>query len=102
LFFQLHRDEFEEKYHARSNVESGFSAWKRKLGETLRSRSEVAQVNELLAKALAYNITVLIHEIFEHGIVPDFLRSAIIPTPPKGEQVGESEAVKENRPDSDD
>jgi hypothetical protein len=31
-------------------------------------------VNELLAKVLAYNLTVLIHEIFEHGVVPDFLQ----------------------------
>jgi hypothetical protein len=54
-------------------VESVFSALKRKFGETLRSRNPVAQVNELLVKVLAYNITVLIHEMFEHGVVPDFL-----------------------------
>ena len=74
LFFQMHREEFEAKYHARSNVESVFSALKRKFGETLRSKNPTAQVNELLAKVLAYNLTVLIHEIFEHGVVPDFLR----------------------------
>ena len=74
LYFQMHRDEFEAKYHQRSNVESVFSALKRKFGETLRSKNPTAQVNELLAKVLAYNLTVLIHEIFEHGIVPDFLR----------------------------
>lgn len=74
LFFQMHREEFEAKYHARSNVESVFSALKRKFGETLRSKNPTAQVNELLAKVLAYNLTVLIHEIFEHGIVPEFLR----------------------------
>ena len=73
LFFQMHREEFEEKYHQRSNVESVFSALKRKFGETLRSKNEIAQVNELLAKVLAYNLTVLIHEIFEHGVIPDFL-----------------------------
>ena len=71
--FQLHREEFEAKYHRRSNVESVFSAIKRKLGETLRSRNRTAQVNELLCKLIAYNITVLIHEMFEHGVVPDFL-----------------------------
>jgi transposase len=74
LFFQLNREEFYAKYHQRSNVEAVFSALKRKFGETLRSRTAVGQVNELLAKVLAYNITVLIHEIFEHGVVPDFLR----------------------------
>ncbi len=55
-------------------MESVFSALKRKFGETLKSRNYTAQVNELLAKILAYNLTVVIHEIFEHGIVPDFLR----------------------------
>jgi transposase len=73
LFFQMHRDEFEAKYHQRSNVESVFSALKRKFGETLRSKNPTAQVNELLAKILAYNITVLIHEMFEHGVVPEFM-----------------------------
>ncbi|MFZ0700020.1 MAG: transposase [Thermoplasmata archaeon] len=73
LFFQMHREEFDAKYHRRSNVESVFSALKRKFGETLRSKNQTAQVNELLAKILAYNLTVLIHEIFEHGVVPDFL-----------------------------
>jgi hypothetical protein len=55
-------------------VESVFSALQRELGETLRSRNPTAQVNELLAKILAYNLTVLIHEIFDHGVTPDFLR----------------------------
>jgi len=73
FFFQMHREEFEAKYHARSNVESVFSALKRKFGETLKSKNRTAQINELLAKVLAYNLTVLIHEVFEHGILPDFL-----------------------------
>ena len=78
LFFQMHREEFESKYHARSNVEAVFSALKRKFGETLRSRNRTAQVNELLSKILAYNLTVLIHEIFEHGVIPGFLTSTSI------------------------
>jgi len=31
-------------------------------------------VNELLAKIIAYNMTVVIHEMYENGISPDFLR----------------------------
>lgn len=73
-FFQLHRDEFDAKYHRRSNVESANSAIKRKFGEALRSKNRVAQENELLAKVLAYNLVVLIHEMFENGISPDWLR----------------------------
>jgi transposase len=67
-YFQLHREEFDEHYHKRSNVESTFGAIKAKFGERLKSRKEPAQTNELLCKILAYNITVLIHEIFESGI----------------------------------
>jgi transposase len=72
-YFQLHRDEFDEHYHKRSNVESTFSAIKKKFGETLKSRKRTAQVNEMLCKIIAYNITVLIHAMFELGINPNFL-----------------------------
>lgn len=70
--FQLRREEFDEKYHKRSNVETTFGAIKTKFGETLKSKKWLAQGNELLCKILAYNITVLIHEMFESGIEPDF------------------------------
>jgi transposase len=59
-------------YHKRSNVESIFSMIKRKFGHTLRSRSEVGQVNEILCKALAHNICVLIQEYFENCAKLDF------------------------------
>lgn len=68
--FQAARDEFDAKYHARSNVESVISAIKRKLGEEIQSRLPTARFNELLAKILAYNIGVLIHQIYENGIDP--------------------------------
>ncbi|MBI5001272.1 MAG: IS5 family transposase [Euryarchaeota archaeon] len=71
-YFQLHREEFMEHYHKRSNVESTFGAIKMKFGETLKSKDPTAQTNELLCKILAYNITVIIHEMFESGITPDF------------------------------
>lgn len=71
-YFQLHRDEFDEHYHKRSNAESTFGAIKKKFGETLKSRKRRAQVNEMLCKIIAYDITVLIHAMFELGITPDF------------------------------
>ena len=49
------------------------AAIKRKFGETLKSKNTVAQVNELLAKLIAYNLTVVIHEMHENGVEPDFL-----------------------------
>ncbi|MFY9749645.1 MAG: transposase [Methanoregula sp.] len=72
-FFQLNREEFMEHYHKRSNVESTNAAIKRKFGETLKSKNQIAQINELLAKIIAYNLTVVIHEMFENGIEPSFL-----------------------------
>ena len=72
-YFQLYREDFDEHYHKRSNVETTFGAIKAKFGETLKSKKWVAQANELLCKILAYNITVLIHEMFESGITQEFL-----------------------------
>jgi len=72
-YFQLHKDEFMEHYHQRSNVESTFSAIKKKFGETIKSKNRVAQVNELLCKIICYNLTCLIHEMIELDGVTDFL-----------------------------
>ena len=70
--FQANREQFDRNYHRRSNVESVFSALKRKFGENVRSRNRVAQVNEVLCKIIAYNLTVVVHEMFENGIAPLF------------------------------
>jgi len=72
-YFQLNKDEFMEHYHKRSNAESTFSAIKMKFRETIKSRNRTAQVNELLCKIIAYNITVLIREMIDMGIDPKFL-----------------------------
>lgn len=75
--FQANRAEFDQRYHRRSNVESVFSAIKRKFGENIRSKSKIAQVNEVLCKLIAYNLTVVIHEMYENGIAPQFVRTSI-------------------------
>ena len=66
--YNLRRDDFLAKYHARSNIESTFSSMKRVFGDTLRSKTRVAQTNELLLKVIAHNIVCLIHSMFEFGI----------------------------------
>ena len=68
--FWFKRDEFLKHYHRRSNVESTFSAIKRKFGGSLRSKQFSSQVNELLAKILCHNIVVLVHEMYALGIDP--------------------------------
>lgn len=70
--FAMHRDEFLAKYHKRSNVESAFSMMKRKFGDAIRSKTDTAMVNESLAKVLCHNLSVLVHEMQELGIDPQF------------------------------
>jgi transposase len=64
-YFQLHKEEFMQHYHQRSNAESTFSMLKRKFQGKLMLKNEIGQTNEALAKVLCHNITVLIHEAFE-------------------------------------
>jgi transposase len=66
--YSYRMDEFLPYYHKRSNSESTFSAMKRLFGDTLMSKNTEAQVNELLLKVLAYNITCTVHSIFELGV----------------------------------
>jgi transposase len=76
-FFMYKRDEFLTHYHARSNVESTFSAVKRKFGASVRSKNPTAQVNEVLCKALCFNLSMLVHAIHELGIAPEFAPMAV-------------------------
>jgi transposase len=78
-FFQFQRDEFLAHYHKRSNVESTFSAIKRKFGDTIRSKSPVAQRNEALLKVLCHNLVCVIHEVTESGATATFPALASCP-----------------------
>jgi len=71
-FYNYNRDAFLAHYHKRSNVESTFSMIKAKFGGSVRSKSPVAQVNEVLCKVLCHNICVLVQSIYELGIEPTF------------------------------
>jgi len=63
-------------YHKRSNAESVFNMMKCKFGTHLYSKSEVGQTNEILCKALAHNICVLIQEYHENDLKRDFNKCA--------------------------
>ncbi len=72
-YFVYQRDTFLTHYHQRSNVESTFSAIKRKFGDSLRSKSTVGQFNEVLCKVIAHNLCVLIAAIHELDLpAPEF------------------------------
>jgi transposase len=71
-FFKEHREEFLERYHKRSNVESTFSMIKRRFGNNVKCKKEISQDNEILGKVLAHNICVLVQEIFLNKIEINF------------------------------
>lgn len=71
-FYTYNRDEFLKHYHKRSNVESTFSAVKRKFGDSVRARNDVAMVNEVLCKFLCNNLCCVILSQIELGIDATF------------------------------
>jgi transposase len=70
--FLVNQDAYLAHYHKRSNVESTFSAMKAKFGDSLRSKTDVAMVNEALCKVLCHNVVVLIGAACELGIEAKF------------------------------
>lgn len=69
------KDVFMKHYHQRSNVESTFSALKRKFLPYVRSKGDVAQYNEILCKVASHNVSVLCTAMFELGVHLKFGRS---------------------------
>lgn len=67
-FYNLHREEFLQHYHQRSNVETTFHMIKAKFGQRLRSKTLTAQINEALCKVLCHNLCVVIQSVHELGI----------------------------------
>jgi transposase len=71
-YYNFNRDQFLQHYHKRSNVESTFSMIKAKFRDHVRSKTDVAMVNEVLCKILCHNICCLIQESYELGISTAF------------------------------
>jgi transposase len=74
-YFNLHRDTFLTHYHKRSNVESAIMSIKTKFGDSVRSKTDAAMRNEVLAKILCHNICCLIAAMEEFGVPVDFSSS---------------------------
>lgn len=71
-FFQYQSETFLAHYHKRSNIESTAMMVKSKFGDAVRSKTEVAAKNEVLAKILCHNLCCLISAIYELGLEPVF------------------------------
>ncbi len=82
-FYNFNRDAFLAHYHKRSNVETVFSMIKGKFSSSVRAKTPIAQVNEVLCKVLCHNICVLIQSIYELGLEPTFwtfdTKEAVVP-----------------------
>jgi hypothetical protein len=70
--YHFHRGEFLRHYGKRNNVETTFSMIKAKFGDHVRSKTDVAMVNEVLCKIVCHNICCLIQESHELGIDTTF------------------------------
>jgi transposase len=68
--FCLEKEDFLSHYHKRSNVESTISMVKRKFGDSVRSKTDTAMKNEVLAKFICHNLCCLTSAMYELGIVP--------------------------------
>ena len=80
--FSLKSEEFRAHYHRRSNVESTMWMIKSKFGAAVRSKSPVAQVNEILAKLVCHNLACIVRAVHEFGIDVDLGGTVGAPTPP--------------------
>jgi len=72
-WFCYNNEEFMKHYNKRSNVETTFHMIKSKFGDSLSSKKETSQVNELLMKIICHNIVCVIQAIYELDISSNFV-----------------------------
>jgi transposase len=75
-YYSYNQTVFMQRYHKRSNVETTFHMIKSKFGDSLRSKTRTAQVNEALCKVLCHNLCCLIQSMYELEIKPEFWAEA--------------------------
>ncbi len=73
-YFMYKHDEFLQHYHKRSNVETTFHMIKAKFGDSVRNKTKIAQINEVLCKILCHNICVVIQEMQELCISVEWIK----------------------------
>lgn len=66
--FVYERQNYNNHYHKRSNVETNFSMIKERFGKNCKTKNLIAQTNEIKCKMLAVNITLLIQLSYKHNI----------------------------------
>ena len=71
-YAEEHPEEYYKEYHTRSNVECTNSAKKRKFGDFVRCKEDVAQENECQGTWCCYNFSILSRAYYELGLEPNF------------------------------
>jgi len=71
-FFEKNNTLFMEKYHLRSNAESGFMMIKSRFGDLTQMKNETGAKNDVLVKVLCHNLCVLCQELLLLGIEVNF------------------------------
>ncbi|HIG98054.1 TPA: transposase [Candidatus Woesearchaeota archaeon] len=84
-YFQYNKEQFLEHYHKRSNSETVFHMVKSKFGDAVRSKTWMAQQNEISCKILCHDICCVIQEMHELGITPNFCVESQTPVCEGGE-----------------
>lgn len=79
-YFMLNNDAYMAHYHKRSNSESTVHMMKSKFGDSIRSKTWTAQVNETLCKVICHNICVIIQSMYELGITPESTKQTFLYT----------------------
>jgi transposase len=91
-FYNLNRDQFMSHYHKRSNSETTFSMVKMKFGDSVRSKTDTAMINEALCKILCHNLCCLVQSTYKLGITATFWGKEAETAPAKSEEVDPAEA----------
>lgn len=71
-YYLFRQDDFLRHYHRRSNVETTFHMIKSKFGGRIRSKTPIAQTNEVLCKIICHNLCVLVQSAYELGVEANF------------------------------
>ncbi len=75
-YFMLNNEDFLNHYHKRSNIEATNHMIKSKFCDFVRSKDWTAQVNEVLCKIICHNICVVINQMYELNITPNFYQKS--------------------------
>ena len=71
-YFREHNEEFLERYHKRSNIESVNGSMKALFSNVTRNKTGTSRVNEVLCKAICHNLVRLVHASYTDGVKPFF------------------------------